>query len=389
MKRLFLFLLLLLTLRAHAQTTFTGTVQDARGEAIIGANVYLKDTYDGTSSAIDGSFSFATPATGAQWLLVSAVGFRPYEQPIATNQDTVSVAIVLREAINKMDGVTITAGAFAASDEKQGLMLKPLEIVTTAGALGDISGALNTLPGTQTVAEDGRLFVRGEYTNLAPYQGLVKQDTDWKQAPVSGGGSMALRHKTSAQGILKLYGYAYDQYAVQAFRVNSVDYLLKPIGPDELGQALDKFWQYHQSAPAEPTVDVTMMTQIQQAISTMSQPYKHRFVVKVGEHIRPISVAEVLYFMSQDKVTFMQTRTDQKTAGRRFIIDYSLDQVEGAVDPNRFFRISRQYVVSLEAVEDIITYSSSHLKLILKHSEDNQVLVSRERVASFRQWLDQ
>ncbi len=186
-----------------------------------------------------------------------------------------------------------------------------------------------------------------------------------------------------------IFTTAYDQYAVQAFRVNSVDYLLKPIGPDELGQALDKFWQYHQSAPAEPTVDVTMMTQIQQAISTMSQPYKHRFVVKVGEHIRPISVAEVLYFMSQDKVTFMQTRTDQKTAGRRFIIDYSLDQVEGAVDPNRFFRISRQYVVSLEAVEDIITYSSSHLKLILKHSEDNQVLVSRERVASFRQWLDQ
>ena len=308
MKRLFILSLssLLITLGASAQTTFTGTVQDARGEAVVGANVYLKDTYDGTSSAVDGSFSFATPATGAQWLLVSAVGFRSYEQPVAVDQDTVSVAIVLREAINKMDGVTITAGAFAASDEKQGLMLKPLEIVTTAGALGDISGALNTLPGTQTVAEDGRLFVRGgagyetqtymdgmlihapygasapdvptrgrfspflfkgttfstggysaeygqalssalvlnsvdlapqtqtdvslmtvgvdathqhrwentsllvrgEYTNLAPYQGLVKQDIDWKQAPVSGGGSVALRHKTSAQGMLKLYGYA-------------------------------------------------------------------------------------------------------------------------------------------------------------------------------------
>ncbi len=306
MKSLLLSSLLLITFGTSAQTTLIGTVQDVRGEAVIGANVYLKDTYDGTSSTIDGSFSFTTPATGAQWLLVSAVGFRSYEQPVAVDQDTVSVAIILREAINKMDGVTITAGAFAASDEKQGLMLKPLEIVTTAGALGDISGALNTLPGTQTVAEDGRLFVRGgdghetqtymdgmlihapygasapelptrgrfspflfkgttfstggysaeygqalssalilnsidltpqtqtdvslmtvgvdathqhrwentsllvrgEYTNLAPYQGLVKQDTDWERAPVSGGGSMALRHKTSAQGMLKLYGYA-------------------------------------------------------------------------------------------------------------------------------------------------------------------------------------
>ncbi len=187
---------------------------------------------------------------------------------------------------------------------------------------------------------------------------------------------------------------AYDQYAVQAFRVNSVDYLLKPIGPDELGQALDKFRQYHRTAPAESafqqsSVDATTMMQIQQAISTMSQPYKHRFVVKVGEHIRPIPVAEVLYFTSQDKVTFMQTRTEQKTAGRRFIIDYSLDQVEAIIDPSRFFRISRQYIVRLEAVDDIITYSSNRLKLVLKYCDDNQVLVSRERVGSFRQWLDQ
>ncbi len=186
-----------------------------------------------------------------------------------------------------------------------------------------------------------------------------------------------------------IFTTAYDQYAVQAFRVNSVDYLLKPIGPDELAQALKKLRQYHRSAPAEPTVDATMMAQIQQAISTMGQAYKQRFVVKVGEHIRPIPVAQVLYFTSQDKVTLMQTGTGQNPSGRRFIIDYSLDQVEAAVDPGRFFRISRQYMVSLEAVEDIVVYSSSRLKLALKHCDDRQVLVSRERVASFRQWLNQ
>lgn len=307
MKRLlFLLPLLILNPFAFAQTSVTGTVRDFRGEAAVGANVYLRDTYDGTSSTVSGTFSFVTEQRGEQVLVVSAVGYQAYEQPLVVEQDSITVSVILRETINKMDGVTITAGAFAAGDKKQGLMLKPLEIVTTAGALGDISGALQTLPGTQTVAEDGRLFVRGgagyetqtfmdgmlvhapygasapevptrgrfspflfkgttfstggysaeygqalssalilnsvdlpvqtqtdvsvmsvgvdathqhrwentsllvkgEYTNLAPYQSLVEQDVDWQRTPVAGGGSVALRHKTSKQGMLKLYGYA-------------------------------------------------------------------------------------------------------------------------------------------------------------------------------------
>ena len=185
-----------------------------------------------------------------------------------------------------------------------------------------------------------------------------------------------------------IFTTAYDQYAVQAFRVNSVDYLLKPIGPDELGQALDKFRQYHR-APAAPAVDRSLMANLQQAIGAMMPSYKHRFVVKVGEHIRPVPVAEVLYFVSQDKVTFMQTRPERQPAARRFVVDYSLDQIEDMVDPRGFFRISRQYMVSLRAVEDIVTYSSSRLKLVLHHCDDHGVLVSRERVAAFRAWLDQ
>ncbi len=105
--------------------------------------------------------------------------------------------------------------------------------------------------------------------------------------------------------------------------------------------------------------------------------------MKVGEHIKAIPTPEVLYFVSQEKATYMQTRE-----GRRFIIDFSLEQVETMVDPDRFFRISRQYIVSFEAVEDIVTYSSSRLKLILRHSDDTSILVSRERVADFQQWLD-
>ena len=178
-----------------------------------------------------------------------------------------------------------------------------------------------------------------------------------------------------------IFTTAYDQYAIQAFKVNSVDYLLKPIGAEELAQAIDKFKQFHRLVPAAPSA--TAMTHIQQAISMLTKQYKNRFVVKVGEHIKAISTSEVLYFVSQEKTTYLQTQP-----GRRFIIDYSLEQVEAMIDPNRFFRISRRYIVSFESIADIITYSSSRLKLVLEHSDDSSVLVSRERVADFRQWLD-
>ena len=179
-----------------------------------------------------------------------------------------------------------------------------------------------------------------------------------------------------------IFTTAYDQYAIQAFKVNSVDYLLKPIGLDELSAALQKFEQWHYHAAHAPMV--TTMSQIQQAIGMLTTQYKSRFVVKVGEHIKAIPVAEILYFLSQEKMTYAQTQE-----GRRYIIDYSLDQVENLVDPQVFFRISRQWMVRFAAIEDVIAYSGSRLKLKLKHSSDNSVLVSRERVAAFRQWLDQ
>ena len=180
-----------------------------------------------------------------------------------------------------------------------------------------------------------------------------------------------------------IFTTAYDQYAIQAFKVNSVDYLLKPIDLDELSAAMQKFEKWHYSA-APATMVTTTMSQIQQAIGMLTTQYKSRFVVKVGEHIKAIPVEDILYFLSQEKMTYAQTQE-----GRRYIIDYSLDQVESLVDPQVFFRISRQWMVRFAAIEDVIAYSGSRLKLKLKHSSDNNVLVSRERVAAFRQWLDQ
>lgn len=180
-----------------------------------------------------------------------------------------------------------------------------------------------------------------------------------------------------------IFTTAYDQYAIKAFKVNSIDYLLKPIDADELTTAIDKYQSFHQNQSAAQTVTPDL-SQLQQALQMIQGPeYKSRFVVKVGEHIRAIPIEEALYFFSQEKVTYLQS-----SRGKHYIIDYSLEQVEDMVDPSVYFRISRKYMVRFSAIEDIITYSSSRLKLKLKHSDDHDVLVSRDRVADFKQWLD-
>ncbi len=180
-----------------------------------------------------------------------------------------------------------------------------------------------------------------------------------------------------------IFTTAYDQYAIQAFKVNSIDYLLKPIDPEALAGALKKFKSLHHTATLRTPAQ--SVDQMQRVIQMLTQPYKNRFVVKVGEHIKAVPTEKVLYFYSQEKMTFMQTSEEKK----RYIIDYPLDQLEDLLDPRLFFRISRKYIVKLQAIQDIITYSSSRLKLKLLHSEDPEVLVSRERVSDFKQWLDQ
>ncbi|PIB28313.1 TonB-dependent receptor [Maribacter sp. 4U21] len=160
MKAILTTLVFLITLNSAAQTVITGTVVDSKGNSIMGANVYLDGTYDGASTNADGKFSFETSASGTQNLIVSMISYETYMQAgdVSYLKD---LAIVLREAINQLNGVTLTAGSFKAGDNSKVSVLKPLDIVTTAGAAGDFIGALQTLPGTSNVSEDGRLFVRG------------------------------------------------------------------------------------------------------------------------------------------------------------------------------------------------------------------------------------
>ena len=160
MKNLYAILFLLLTTAGFSQNTISGKVVDEKGKPVPGANVFIEGTYDGGSSDENGVFSFTTGTTGNQMLVISVLVFETQKILIDVT-DYKDKTIKMRESVNSLDAVIVTAGTFEAGDKARVSVLKPLDIVTTAGSAGDIVAALQTLPGTQTVGESGRLFVRG------------------------------------------------------------------------------------------------------------------------------------------------------------------------------------------------------------------------------------
>ncbi len=174
-----------------------------------------------------------------------------------------------------------------------------------------------------------------------------------------------------------IFTTAYDQYAIKAFQVNAVDYLLKPIDPEDLNKAVDKF----KSQQIKSSIDLTL---IKDLLKPQVHTFKSRFLVRFGEKIQSISIEEVDLFYSEEKVTFLQTKS-----GKRYVIDQTLEQTEGQLDPSQFFRLNRKYISHIAAVEEVYTYSNSRLKVKLKNCEASDVIVSREKVGEFKQWLDQ
>lgn len=176
-----------------------------------------------------------------------------------------------------------------------------------------------------------------------------------------------------------IFTTAYDEYALKAFKVNSVDYILKPVDKDELRVALDKFKNMNRSEPETKA----LLDNLGEAMRMLTRKYKTRFVIKIGEHLRTIEVENILFFYSQDKTTFCCT-----TDNRNVILDFTLEQIEEMVNPEKFFRINRKFLVSAASISDIIHYTNSRLKLVLRHSTDMDSIVARERVQEFKDWLD-
>lgn len=176
-----------------------------------------------------------------------------------------------------------------------------------------------------------------------------------------------------------IFTTAYDEYALKAFKVNSIDYILKPVDKTDLASGLRKLESLKGTQPSQQQ----LMQNIAQAMQMLTRKYKERFVIKVGEHLKTLETKNVLYFFSQEKTTFAHTIED-----RSFILDYTLEQLETLVDPAEYFRVNRKYLVRGDSILDIISYTNSRLRLVLRDSQDTDIIVARERVQDFRLWLD-
>ncbi len=176
-----------------------------------------------------------------------------------------------------------------------------------------------------------------------------------------------------------IFTTAYDAYALKAFKLNSIDYLLKPIDSDELENAVDKYKQLQAS-----TVRTSFnIDQLKMLIGSSPKNFKKRFTVKIGQHLKMISVEAIECFYSENKSTNIHT-----VDNRSYLFENTLEQLEDKLQPETFFRVSRKFMVNINAIKDIISYSNSRLKIILNSYNESEIIVSRERVKDFKKWIE-
>ena len=176
-----------------------------------------------------------------------------------------------------------------------------------------------------------------------------------------------------------IFTTAYDEYALKAFKLNSVDYLLKPIDEVDLKVAIDKYQQFY----VDKELSLLDFEELKNLI--LNQPlteFKKRFVIKVGQHLKTVQIDEIECFYSENKGTFIHTLEN-----RSYLIEESLEQLETLLNPELFYRISRKFCININAIKDIIAYSNSRLKINLNNYSENEIIVSREKVSSFKKWL--
>lgn len=189
-------------------------------------------------------------------------------------------------------------------------------------------------------------------------------------------------HFVSAQCPIKsavIFTTAYDEYALKAFKLNSIDYLLKPIDEDDLAVAVSKF---KARLPKQELLQIDF-EQIKKMLSNpFEKNYKKRFTVKIGQHLKVISIDEIECFFSENKGTYIHTFDN-----RNYLIETILESLEQELDPAIFFRVSRKFIIPLKAVKEIVVYSNSRLKVILPSYKEDEVIVSREKVSDFKNWI--
>ena len=176
-----------------------------------------------------------------------------------------------------------------------------------------------------------------------------------------------------------IFTTAYDEYALQAFKLNSIDYLLKPIDEDDLAKAVSK---YQDRAPKQQAVTLDFNDIKKLLVNPIEREYKKRFSVKVGQHLKLVNIDDIECFYSENKGTYAYT-----SEGRNYLLDTTLEQLEDELEPHKFFRISRKFFVNVNAINDMVSYTNSRLQIKLNTYKEQEVIVARERVKDFKEWL--
>lgn len=174
-----------------------------------------------------------------------------------------------------------------------------------------------------------------------------------------------------------IFTTAFDEYAIQAFKVNSIDYLLKPIGLSELQVAVDKFKKWNL------VNQKSLLEQLSHLYSSFNKQYKTRFMVKMGDQIVSIKAEDILHFIAEDGIVLLMSK-DVK----RYPVDFTLDQIDEMLDPTVFFRINRKVIININAIQKVTSYFNSRLKVNAIQLSDDSAIVSRDRVSEFKMWLD-
>ena len=175
-----------------------------------------------------------------------------------------------------------------------------------------------------------------------------------------------------------IFTTAYDQYAIKAFKVNSIDYLLKPIEIQELEQSLEKFKELNQVQNAN-TIDFDALINFY----NKNIEYQERFIVRYTQKIKSIKTNDIAYFYINAENVFICTKDNNS-----YSIDYSLDKLENIINPKDFFRVNRQFIVNISSIENMYSLSKSRIKIELKPKPDNEIIVSYNRMSDFRKWLN-
>lgn len=214
--------------------------------------------------------------------------------------------------------------------------------------------------------------------SIAWFQNNAHPDLIFLDIQLSDGLSFELFEQIEINSAI-IFTTAYDEYALRAFKLNSIDYLLKPIDEEELAVAINKFKNQFQKNTIS-NLDFEAIKRM--LVNPVQKEYKSRFSVKIGQQLKVISVDEIECFYSENKGTYIHTLDN-----RDYLIDTTLEILETEMNPKEFYRVSRKFIVPLKEVKEIQVYSNSRLKIILPTYKDDEVIVSRERVSDFKEWI--